>query len=149
MHYKKAFPSNYLKAADVAEPATFTVKAVTMAKMRDGGEKLVVELAECKQRLVVNITNANRLGEAYGDDTTGWVGKKIVLYSERVPFGADLVDGIRVRIPEARPALDTKAPGPAKPKAKTVKAKAQEAQAPSSDPFDGLDDDLDGDQVPY
>jgi hypothetical protein len=101
MHYKKAFPSKYLKAHDLSEPTTYTIRSAGIEEMQDGKEKLVVRLDNCTQRFVVNMTNANRIGEAYGDDTDQWVGKRITLCSEKVQFGADLVDGIRVRIPAA------------------------------------------------
>ncbi len=57
--------------------------------------------------MVLNVTNSRILADAFGDDSTGWLGKKVEVYSEKVPFQGRIVDGLRVRVlPPPAPSQD-------------------------------------------
>ena len=101
------------KAADIEGPVAHTITNVTVEAVgRDREQKLVLAPAGTKQRLVVNLTNRHRLVAALGDDTDGWLGRKIELSVEQVPFGREIVDWIVVRIPPQKPGKRAPAPGP-------------------------------------
>jgi hypothetical protein len=114
----KAFPSKYLRAADVKElggEANYTVRSVDLEEIgRDRTQKPVVRFREVKQGLVLNKTNSARLAASLGDDTDDWCGKRITLGTERVPLGGEIVDAIRCSVAgrfmeERRPPTHTEA----------------------------------------
>ena len=99
MRISDAFPSNYLKAADLqGRMVTVTVAG---SRMEDfGGEEKPCLLFQGKDKgMVLNKTNASAIVSAYGDETDEWIGKPIELYSARVMFQGSMVDGLRVRVP--------------------------------------------------
>lgn len=94
-----AFPSNYLKAADLqGRPVTVAMANVSYEKMGDD-TKLVLYFAGKDKGLVLNKTNANNIAAIYGTDTDGWVGKSVVLVEALVDFQGRSVPAIRVRGP--------------------------------------------------
>ena len=119
MLISKAFPSNYLKAADLqGRVVPVVIDRCEMEDMPDGQAKPVVHFAGKDKRLVLNRLNSSILVDALGDDTSGWAGKPVELYSERVPFQGRMVDGIRVRVPrQPGPASAGSAGAPARPAA--------------------------------
>lgn len=100
MKVSQVFSGDYLKAVDLQghEP-TVQISAVEM-KQFDDGNKLLISFEGKQKGLVANKTNANRIAKLYGDDTDGWVGKEIVLYTDQVDFQGSTVDAIRVRGPK-------------------------------------------------
>jgi hypothetical protein len=100
------FPSKYLKASDLAgkEPQ-LKIGSVCQEEVGQEREKKMVVYFEGKQRgMVLNRTNAERLSHKFGDDTDGWAGQSVQLYSEVVHFQGKTVDGLRVRPVAAAPA---------------------------------------------
>lgn len=96
MKMSSAFPGAHFKAADLAAgPIVGTIAAVAMGTVGDDS-KPIMKFYEHQQDLVLNKTNANSLIEAFGDESSGWVGKQIQLYQTKVQFGADMVDAIRI-----------------------------------------------------
>ena len=84
--------------------------------------------------LVLNVTNAKTIVKVYGDDTANWTGRPIEIYPTQVEFKGDLVDGIRIRVPDVEPSAATAAVPPAG------------AAAPLAD--DNLDEEL-NDEIPW
>ena len=102
MNINGAFPSTYLKAADL-QGRRVTV-AINTVKMEDigGDHKPVVSFAGKDKGLVLNKTNANMIAEIAGtDETDDWKGVRIVLYPTKTDFQGKRVDAIRVDYPEA------------------------------------------------
>ncbi len=68
-----------------------------------------------KKNLVLNKTNANPLVTAFGDDTDGWPGNTVELFTVPVSFNGKIYDGIRVRVVEQAQTsrLMTETPEPA------------------------------------
>ncbi|SRR5258708_1336396 len=97
MDYERAFPSKYLKAADLDEKPLAVV--ISAASMENIGEdhKLVLKFQNQQKGMVCNKTNAKRIARMYGRNTDGWIGKEIILYSAEVDFKGDQVTAIRVR----------------------------------------------------
>jgi len=112
-----AFPSNYLKCADLGgQPRIVTVRACVMEELgqgKDKEKKPVLYFEKGPKGLVLNKTNAKTIVKAYGDDTTGWTGELIEIYPTRVPFGDEEVDAIRVRVSDVEPSAATAAVPPA------------------------------------
>ena len=101
MNIHKAFPSTYLKAADL-EGHEFTVVISKMVSTDVGDDtKPVIYFENAEKGLVLNKTNALEIAAAYGDETDSWSGEEIVLYSAKVQYQGRTVDGIRIRIPSS------------------------------------------------
>ncbi len=100
MKVSQVFSGDSLKAADLsgAEP-TVTIASVEMKKF-DNGNKLVISFEGKQKTLVCNKTNANRIAYLYGDDTDGWIGKQITLFTDLVDFQGTTTEAIRVRPPK-------------------------------------------------
>jgi len=102
------FPSNYI-SGDLLRGRSITItieeiKPRAPVKMLGGKteEKVVVCMAGKDKRWILNKTNARLLAGLFGPETTGWVGKTVVLRGELVRFGKDMVDGIRVDVDATR-----------------------------------------------
>lgn len=97
MRTSEAFPSNYLKAADLGGHAVrVAIESVTMEKVGED-KKPVLHFIGKDKALVLNKTNANRITEAVGsDETDDWEGWTITLYACKVDFQGKRVDAIRV-----------------------------------------------------
>jgi len=104
--------SKYLRASDlIGKELTPTIARVSRAEFTtdNGGKaiKPVVEFEGGGPGLVVNKTNLSMLEAMLGGDMTGWAGKKIRLYGDRVPFRGKVVDTVRVGRPKAASASHT------------------------------------------
>ncbi len=100
------FFGNYLKKADIKGDTVVTIKQVKpeiVGRGKDANEKLVCYLKEFDRPLVLNQGNSSAIAEALGSDQIeDWSGKQIVLFVDpKVKFGAEVVGGIRVRVPSA------------------------------------------------
>ena len=102
MKISEMFPSNYLKAADMKDkgPIKLTIASVTLETMPDGATKPVATFRGTDKKLVMNKTNCNLVSELYGDDTNDWIGKELELYPARVEMKGEVVDAIRVLLPD-------------------------------------------------
>jgi hypothetical protein len=96
-----AFPSKYLRAADIEEMSgqlVYTIRKVVLEEVgQDRQAKPVVYFRQAQLGLVLNRTNAARLSASLGDETERWIGQQIVLETEQVPMRGQLVNSIRVR----------------------------------------------------
>lgn len=106
MRIDSAFPSDYLKAADVDGRTPYTI---TEVKQEEIGQKRdsrpVIYFEEVQQGLVLNKTNMRVIADAYGLETDEWIGQQIVLYEKMVEFEGKEVPAIRVKLPiRAKPA---------------------------------------------
>jgi len=104
MRISGAFPSDYLKAADLqGRPFVLTVKSIIIDKIGDD-QKPIVYFNETERGLVLNKTNANNISVIYGDETDMWVGKQIELYPATTDYQGRTVDCVRIRAPQVRQA---------------------------------------------
>jgi hypothetical protein len=103
------YGSKYFSVSDLkdGEPR-FKVGKVEVAELREKNgatkRKFVLLFEGVDKGLVVNKTNAKKLAEAYGKQSSKWVGQTVQLYSEDTTFGK----GVRVR-PLRKPAPVTPA----------------------------------------
>ncbi len=94
-----AFPSNWLKAADLNN-RTIKVKIDKVAFEEIGqnkDKKPVMYFEKVQKGLILNKTNATEIAATHGDQMEGWTGKEIELFSMMVPFQGQNVPSIRVR----------------------------------------------------
>ena len=137
MKISAAFTSNYLKCVDLGgQPRIVNVRTCVMEELgqgKDKEKKAVLYFEKGPKGLVLNVTNANTITKVYGDDTANWAGKPIEIYPTQTEFRGDMVDAIRIRVPDVDP---RSMPAPTTPPAPT-------AAAPMAD--DNLDDELNDD----
>ena len=113
MNINAAFPSNFLKAADLQGRRVSA--SISHVKMEDIGDdhKPVVYFNGKEKGLVLNKTNANMITEiAKSDETDQWRGVSIVLYPTKTDFQGKRVDAIRVDYPANGAAPVTPPPPP-------------------------------------
>ena len=113
MKIGEAFPSKYLKAADLqGKRVNVTIANVALENIGDDEGKAVVYFQGKDKGMVLNKTNANMIVEIAGtEETNDWRGVTIALFTARVDFQGKRVDAIRVDLP-AKPAAAAKAPEP-------------------------------------
>ncbi len=93
-----AFPSSYLKAADIPKGKRVTVIIESLSFEDIGGDhKPVLHFQGKDKGVVLNKTNAASIVDITGtDDYDLWPGKAIALYATRTPYEGKMVDCIRV-----------------------------------------------------
>ena len=101
-----------MKAADLPQPKTLTIRGVEVERMQDGTQKPAVSFHESEQLFILNKTNANALEAMYGRDTNFWSNQRITLYQAEAEFQGRRIPCIRCQQPEATPAAPAPAPAP-------------------------------------
>ncbi|MBZ0172618.1 MAG: hypothetical protein K8E66_09590 [Phycisphaerales bacterium] len=102
MKFGQVFQSQYFRGADLAEDFVGTITNVGTELVGEKDERRVVSFEESNKKLVLNRTNWNKAADVLGeDDDANWVGRRIRLRRERVPFKGDIVDAVRVDSPES------------------------------------------------
>ncbi len=109
MKISEAYPSKYLKAADLdGQDRTVSIRACVQEELGQGSEmevKPVLYFDGGQKGLVLNKTNATAIAEDYGDDTEAWIGRDIVLFAREVDFKGKPTLSIRVRVQNAQQAV--------------------------------------------
>jgi hypothetical protein len=104
MNINAAFSSQFLRAVDIGTATpTVTIKSVDIEELGQGKDKKSLPVVRFEGKdagLVLNKTNASIIAAALGEETDDWVGRKITLRVEDVPFKGDIVAAIRVSIPQ-------------------------------------------------
>jgi hypothetical protein len=107
-HYRKAFHSPYLGAADIVDPVVLTVRCVRLEsdktkKTRDMFNTAYFQEAEIRpgeklKPMILNATNSKKLAELAGSKfIEDWNGIPITVYVDpNVSFGRDKVEGLRI-----------------------------------------------------
>ncbi len=112
-----AFPSNFLKAADLNNRTVrVTIDKVIFEEIgQNKDKKPVMFFADVKKGMVLNKTNATTIGAVHGQEFEGWTGKEIELFSMMVSYQGQNAPAIRVRavaeaaVAETPPARPTRA----------------------------------------
>lgn len=140
MRISGAFPSDYLKAADL-QGRSVPVR-MSHVDMEDiGGDVKPVLRFEGKEKgLVLNKTNSSNIALLYGDETENWRGREIVLFETWVDFRGKTVQAIRVRAPQPKDDQPRQSP-PTQPA-------PQPAPQHAAQPHGSIKDQLD-DEIPF
>lgn len=132
----KAFPSNYLKASDLAgNQVVVTIDRVEFELVgREREEKAVVYFLGKNKGVVLNKTNAKKITEIAGSALTEeWHGVAIVLYPTETEFGGETVECIRI-----------------KPVQKAKMQRMTTPDPPTAPPNGGTDiNDITDDEIPF
>ena len=119
MRISEAYPSKYLKAADLdGQDRAVSIRACIQEELGQGSEmevKPVLYFDGGQKGLVLNKTNAQAIAEDYGDDTEAWTGREIVLFIQKVTFQGKLTPAIRVRVQATPQPVVQRAPAPPAP----------------------------------
>jgi hypothetical protein len=106
------YGSKYLAASDL-DGTVLRVKIgkVELASLRqkDGTalKKYALSFPDQNKAMVLNMTNARRLAEAFGKKANEWVGKTVEIYAEDTSFGPGLrLRAIKVQKPIAEDLSD-------------------------------------------
>lgn len=113
MNINAAFPSKYVKAAEIPEEGlTVTIDRVEMEDVDGkGAMKPVLYFCKAKKGLVLNVTNSKKIQSLVGSqDTDDWAGRAITLYQSETEYAGDTVACVRVRA--AKNGTPVKAPPP-------------------------------------
>lgn len=102
MRISQAFPSNYIKAADLQDRNVLVkMDRVDVEKIGED-EKPVLYFVGKEKGLVLNKTNASNIAGIYGDDTNDWRDQELVLFPAMVDFQGKTVEAVRVRGPQPK-----------------------------------------------
>jgi hypothetical protein len=110
------WPSKFLKASDFPEPRTLKIKRARVETLKNKSgedEKLIVYFEGETRGLALNRVNFDSIVDITGeDDSDNWAGHFVVLYATTTQMNGEEVPCVRVRAPEAKPAVKPK-PKPA------------------------------------
>ena len=139
MDIDQAFPSKYLKAADLqGRNMQLLIDRVEIEEVGFGhskDHKPVVYFQRAKKGLVLNVTNKNTIKAAYGKDTDAWANKPLVLFPAMVDFAGETTEAIRVRVPKPQQAKAPVATAPT-----VVEEPVYDERNPP--PVDDMDDEI-------
>jgi hypothetical protein len=95
-----AFPSKWLKAADIGDhDMIVTMQNVTMEEVADGERKPVLWLEGFDKGVVLNKTNGTNISQLYGPDSDGWIGRQMTLSTAWVDFNGKSTLSLRLYPP--------------------------------------------------
>ncbi len=96
MNINEAFPSKFLKAADLeGKKIKLQIDRISMENFDDDAKPTAYFVGK-EKGMVLNKTNSMILGAEYGPETDNWVGKSISLYSKKVSYNGSMVDSLAV-----------------------------------------------------
>ena len=107
-HYRKAFDSPYLSAADLTEPVVLTVARMTLEidKTKQSKEQFntmyfaekEIRQGEKLKPMILNSTNSKIMKQLSGSPfIEDWAGTKVTVYVDpNVRFGKEKVEGLRI-----------------------------------------------------
>lgn len=101
MDYRALFKGDYIAAVEIGDKKpTLTISGVKLCKLQqeDGREKDkgIVTFKEIERGWVLNRTNAQAIAAMFGNETDGWIGKRVSLHAVPVRVGPKTKPGIRV-----------------------------------------------------
>lgn len=103
-HWKSMVDREFMYAFDLqGKDVTVTIERVVGGELTGpGGKKSKKPLAYFKESksgkpLALNATNCKAIAGMYGNDTDGWLGKRVTLFPTTTQMGGDTVECIRVR----------------------------------------------------
>lgn len=113
MKTSQMIQSKFLKKDDFPSPEVLTIKDCSLEEVGKGDTRWVLFFKEKAKGVVLNVTKIKQLEGAYGDDTDGWVGKKVKLsHDPSVMMGTQRVGGIKLTLPSNIAPVQPRAPAP-------------------------------------
>lgn len=113
MKTSQMIQSKFLKKEDFPQPEVLTIKDCSLEEVGKSDTRWVLFFKEKAKGVVLNVTKIKQLEAAYGDDTDGWVGKKVRLsHDPTVMMGTQQVGGIKLTLPSGLQPVQPRAPAP-------------------------------------
>lgn len=113
MNINEAFPSKFIKAADLqGRPVVVKIATVKIDEVEKGKQKPILHFIGKDRGLALNVVNKNKLVELFGPETDHWTGKPIELFSVMTDFQGQTVEAIRIRAPRPAAGASPAAPTP-------------------------------------
>lgn len=113
MKTSQMIQSKFLKKDDFPSPEVLTIKDCSLEEVGKGDTRWVLFFKEKAKGVVLNVTKIKQLEGAYGDDTDGWIGKKVKFsHDPTVMMGTQQVGGIKMQLPSGLPPVQPRAPEP-------------------------------------
>lgn len=104
MRVDQIYPNTYLSASDIGNHKLQAVICEVGLVVLDGEQKLALSFEGKQKLMVLNRSNASAMAEVFGQETDGWLGKSVELYTIRTEFKGRPVDGLRLRpLPPEQP----------------------------------------------
>ena len=99
MNIAEAFPSKYVRAADLkGQVIPVQIGRLELEEVDSGKpSKPVVYFTGMSKGMVLNKTNATKIASLHGTETNNWVGKYVALYPTTVDYGGQQRDCIRIK----------------------------------------------------
>jgi hypothetical protein len=99
------FPSKYVSAHDLGgKTVRVTIDKIGVEELENDGRKQTKPVIAFREKtvkpMVCNKTNFLIIAKLHGDDTDGWIGKKIALHTEMVSFKGKVTESVRVTRPD-------------------------------------------------
>ena len=92
--------SKFLRKEDFPDDMICTIKGISLEDVSDTEQRWVLAFREHAKGMVLNITTIRVLEQAFGDDSDGWIGKKVKVYVDpNVSFQGKVVGGLRLMPP--------------------------------------------------
>ena len=76
---KQYLGGDYFKGRDVAEPILLTIYGIVEQEFKDGSKKPVLAFEEDDRLAPLGRQNLKRLMEKFGDRTSAWIGRQVML----------------------------------------------------------------------
>src|ERR1700690_876611 len=113
MKTSQMIQSKFLKKEEFPQPEGLTIKDCSLEEVGKRDTRGVLLFKEKAKGVVLNVTKIKQLEGAYGDDTDGWIGKKVKLsHAPSVMMGTQQVGGIKMQLPANIPPVQPRAPAP-------------------------------------
>ena len=112
MNVSELSNSKFLKQGDVPQPQLVTIKDITKENVAPANQpqkmRGVMYFEELTKPMVLNTTNLNICQQIFrSGNTDDWTGHKIVVFVDpNVPFAGEIVGGLRLRAPKAKPKVE-------------------------------------------
>ena len=116
MNINTAFPSKYVKSAEIPEEGiSLRIDRIEFDDVDGKGtRKPVLYFSKAKKGLVLNVTNSKKIASVLGTaETDEWVGQVVTLYRSETEYAGETVDCIRVRAAKNGKPAPVAAPAPA------------------------------------
>lgn len=98
MNINQAFPSDYLKAADLGGRAHKLLMGQLTSEKIGNDQRPVLHFQNAGKGLVLNRTNANTIVSMYGEETDNWFGQSITIFPDQTDYQGRRVDCIRIKM---------------------------------------------------
>lgn len=139
------FGGSTLKASDLVNPVTLTIKTWEIVDF-DDGKKLSLSFHETDKRLIANKTNSQTISDIHGPELEGWLNGQITLIRSQTDFGGKQVPCIRVALPTTQ-VNQQPAPTALPGAANTPAPRAQQAMDANRQAQEAVNSQ--GDQIPF